>query len=111
MWLIGTSAFGMVMRKLALTKHLEVCTNEPKATRKQTSKATYLIEITEGLVAPYIRLLVKTVLLELPSHAPIKELSTREIEDSADAADMVLAITDNAGLSLASICRPFSRCS
>lgn len=77
----------MVIRKLACTKCLVVCTKHANANKKNDSIAMYLIEIVERLVSPKMKLLAKKFVEEPPSIAPIREHKAREIEDKEVAAD------------------------
>lgn len=83
----------MLMRKMAWTKLLIQCKKEAKANRKQARMLTYLIDIMAGLVSPYVKVVMRVLFEEFPTHAPIKELKAKEVEAKKFAADIVLDIT------------------
>lgn len=56
----------------------------------------YLIDMVAPLVSPYIKSLLKRLSDELPSQAPIRELSVRETEQKNVAADVFDWIADRA---------------
>lgn len=65
----------------------------------------YLIELVDLLVSPKIKVLVRKLLDEFPSKAPIREHRTREMEHKEVEADKWLLRTATTNpLSLVSIC-------
>lgn len=94
---------GMVIRKQLCTKCLVVCTKQAKASKKHDKIAMYLIVLVDWLVSPKMKLLVRKLLDEFPSKAPIREHKTSEIELREVEADKWPLRTDTANpLSLAS---------